>query len=234
MVPVSEHADLPENKTFSGSSIAYDDELLRTERELRAEGFSFIAGVDEAGRGPLAGPVVAAAVILPDLPELPGVFDSKQLTDRERRVLRDELIALPGIEYSVVEVDNTVIDQINILNATHQAMRQAVSNLGNADFVLVDGLPVKGFSVPCRNMVKGDARSASIAAASIFAKVYRDELMEKMDEVYPGYGFALHKGYGTAVHLEALKKLGPSPIHRVSFRPVREILEPPPEQLDLF
>jgi len=216
-------------------NIAKDDELLRTERELRAEGFHFIAGVDEAGRGPLAGPVVAAAVILPDLPELPGVFDSKQLTDAERRLLRDELLALPGIVCAVAESDNAVIDEINILNATHRAMRQAVLDLEKpADFVLVDGLPVKGFAVPCRNLVKGDALSASIAAASILAKVHRDELMERFDAVYPGYGFADHKGYGTAEHLEALRRLGPSPIHRTSFRPVRDLISPPPEQPGLF
>ncbi|MBQ7209169.1 MAG: ribonuclease HII [Lentisphaeria bacterium] len=216
-------------------NITQDDELLRTERELRAEGFHFIAGVDEAGRGPLAGPVVAAAVILPDLAELPGVFDSKQLTDAERRLLRDELLALPGIVYAVAESDNGVIDGINILNATHRAMRQAVLSLDPpADFVLVDGLPVKGFPVPCRNLVKGDALSAAIAAASILAKVHRDELMERYDTLYPGYGFAAHKGYGTAEHLEALRRLGPSPIHRTSFRPVRELLAPPPKQPELF
>ena len=215
--------------------ITQDHELLCTERELRSEGFCFIAGVDEAGRGPLAGPVVAAAVILPQLPELPGFFDSKQLSDADRRTLRNELLALENCYHSIVEVDAATIDRINILNATHQAMRQAVLKLQiQADFVLVDGLPVKGFAVPCRNLIKGDARSASIAAASILAKVHRDELMEKYDTLYPGYGFASHMGYGTAAHLEALQKLGPCPIHRKTFRPVRELLTPPPEQLELF
>ena len=215
--------------------ITQDHELLSTERELRSEGFCFISGVDEAGRGPLAGPVVAAAVILPAAGTIPGVFDSKQLSDAERRTLRDELIALPGCFYSIVEVDAPTIDRINILNATHQAMRQAVLNLKQqADFVLVDGLPVKGFAVPCRNLIKGDARSASIAAASILAKVHRDEQMEQYDNLYPGYGFASHMGYGTAAHLEALQKLGPCPIHRMTFRPVREIINPPPEQPELF
>jgi ribonuclease HII len=217
------------------SELTYDDELLLRERKLLQEGFAFIAGVDEAGRGPLAGPVVAAAVILPRSGELPGVFDSKQLSDCDRRKLRDELLALPECYHCVVEVSASIIDQINILNATHQAMRQAVLNLQKqADFVLVDGLPVKGFAVPCRNLVKGDARSASIAAASILAKVHRDELMEEYDKLYPGYGFASHMGYGTPGHLEALKKLGPCPIHRMTFRPVRELLSPPPEQLELF
>ena len=215
--------------------ITQDHELLCTERELRSEGFCFIAGVDEAGRGPLAGPVVAASVILPQLPELPGFFDSKQLSDADRRTLRNELLALENCYHSIVEVDAATIDRINILNATHQAMRQAVLKLQiQADFVLVDGLPVKGFAVPCRNLIKGDARSASIAAASILAKVHRDELMEKYDTLYPGYGFASHMGYGTAAHLEALQKLGPCPIHRKTFRPVRELLTPPPEQLELF
>ena len=215
--------------------ITQDHELLCTERELRSEGFCFIAGVDEAGRGPLAGPVVAAAVILPDCGILPGVFDSKQLSENDRRELRDELMALDNCFYSIVEADAQTIDKINILNATHQAMRQAVLNLKQqADFVLVDGLPVKGFSVPCRNLIKGDARSASIAAASIFAKVHRDERMAEYDKLYPGYGFASHMGYGTAAHLEALQKLGPCPIHRMTFRPVREIISPPPEQPELF
>lgn len=215
--------------------ITQDHELLSTERELRSEGFCFIAGVDEAGRGPLAGPVVAAAVILPDCGILPGVFDSKQLSENDRRELRDELMALDNCFYSIVEADAQTIDKINILNATHQAMRQAVLNLKQqADFVLVDGLPVKGFAVPCRNLIKGDARSASIAAASILAKVHRDELMEQYDKQYPGYGFASHMGYGTAAHLEALQKLGPCPIHRMTFRPVRKIISPPPEQPELF
>ena len=234
-MPVSKNVVSSKSDRSCRKGITQDHELLCTERELRSEGFCFIAGVDEAGRGPLAGPVVAAAVILPDIPELPGFFDSKQLSDSDRRELRDELLALPECYHSVVEVNASIIDQINILNATHQAMRQAVLNLQKqADFVLVDGLPVKGFAVPCRNLVKGDARSASIAAASILAKVHRDELMEEYDKLYPGYGFAAHMGYGTPAHMEALQKLGPCPIHRMTFRPVRELLSPPPEQLELF
>lgn len=210
------------------------DELLRPERELWAEGFCFIAGVDEAGRGPLAGPVAAAAVVLPRGIELPDVFDSKQLSDSSRRSLRDEIYALPGVSIGLSLLDADVIDEINILQATHRAMREAVSQLENVDCVLVDGLAVRGFKVESRNLVKGDSLSASIAAASIIAKVARDDFMIEMDKLYPEYGFAVHKGYGTAAHLQALHKYGVTPIHRKSFRPVREIIDPPPEQLELL
>ena len=207
-----------------------DDELLLSERQLRAEGFSWIAGVDEAGRGPLAGPVVAAAVVLPsDVPELPGVFDSKQLSETEREELFEALYALPGIRIGVASADAEEIDRLNILRATHEAMRRAVAKIAEADFVLVDGLPVQ-FTLPSKNIVKGDAKCASIAAASIIAKVTRDREMVQLDEIYPGYGFAKHKGYGTAEHLGALKKLGPSPVHRKSFRPVYELLPETPVQ----
>ncbi|MBE6390255.1 MAG: ribonuclease HII [Lentisphaerae bacterium] len=211
-----------------------DDELLRSEQQLRAEGFSWIAGVDEAGRGPLAGPVTAAAVVLPDAAELPGVFDSKQLSGEEREQLYEQLCSLPGIQIAVVSEEAPEIDRLNILRATHQAMRRAVGQLERADFVLVDGLPVQ-FTLPSRNLVKGDALCASIAAASIVAKVTRDRIMLEMDKLYPQYGFAKHKGYGTAEHLEALKKYGPSPVHRKSFRPVYELLPDVPVQgmLDL-
>lgn len=214
------------------SILTYDDELLLRERKLLQEGFAFIAGVDEAGRGPLAGPVVAAAVILPRQGELPGVFDSKQLTDARRRVLRDEIMEIAQVAVGIADVQE--IDTLNILRATHLAMHRAVAGLEKVDFVLVDGLPVKGFPCPAENMVKGDALSASIAAASIVAKVHRDELMEKLDEEYPGYGFAVHKGYGTAAHLEALKRLGVTPVHRRSFAPVKDMIDPPPVQLELF
>ena len=207
-----------------------DDELLLPERELRQEGFSFIAGVDEAGRGPLAGPVTAAAVILPaDVEELPGVFDSKQLKESEREELFAALYAVPGIRISVASATPEEIDRLNILRATHEAMRRAVAGLQEADFVLVDGLPVQ-FLLPSKNIVKGDARCASIAAASIIAKVTRDREMMKLDEQYPQYGFAKHKGYGTVDHLEALQKYGPLPVHRKSFRPVYELLPDTPVQ----
>ena len=209
-----------------------DDELLLRERELRREGFVFIAGVDEAGRGPLAGPVVAAAVILPEAESLPGVFDSKQLTDRRRRELRDEIRAVAAVGVGMAGPEE--IDELNILKATHLAMHRAVAELEKVEFVLVDGLPVPGFPCPCENMIKGDARCASIAAASIVAKVCRDELMEKAELEFPGYGFARHKGYGTRAHLEALRKLGVSPIHRRSFAPVRALLGEQCVQMELF
>lgn len=210
------------------------NELLQPERKLWAEGFCFIAGVDEAGRGPLAGPVVAAAVVLPKDIELPEVFDSKQLSDSARRSLNDEIYQLAGVKIGVSVVDASIIDEINILQATHRAMREAVKQLDEVDCVLVDGLPVKGFDVESRNLVKGDSLSASIAAASIIAKVTRDDIMIEMDKAYPQYGFADHKGYGTAAHLRALQEFGVTPIHRRSFRPVREIIDPPPEQLELL
>ena len=210
------------------------DELLRPELELRAEGFCCVAGVDEAGRGPLAGPVVAAAVVLPVLPELPGFFDSKQLSEAVRRELYAELMALPGADVGVGIVEAPEIDELNILRATHLAMRKALLALRRVDVALIDGLPVRGLPVPSRNLIKGDARSASIAAAGIVAKVRRDEIMTAAERVYPGYGFAAHKGYGCAAHLAALKRLGVTPIHRRSFRPVREILTPPPKQMELF
>jgi ribonuclease HII len=210
------------------------DELLQPERKLWAEGFCFVAGVDEAGRGPLAGPVAAAAVVLPREVQLPDVFDSKQLSDSARRELKEEILQLPGVKVGISLVDAEIIDKINILQATHRAMREAVSQIQEVDCVLVDGLPVRGFGVESRNLVKGDSLSASIAAASIIAKVVRDDIMIELDKLYPEYGFAVHKGYGTAAHLRALQEYGVTPVHRRSFRPVREIIDPPPEQLELL
>lgn len=207
--------------------------LLRLERESWQEGFCFVAGVDEVGRGPLAGPVVAAAVRFPRGVPLPWVFDSKQVSEEGRKEMREAILAVPGVDWAIGSASVEEIDTVNILNATHLAMRRAVEKLNQVDFILVDGRPVKGLPYLSRAIVKGDAKSASIAAASILAKVYRDDLMVEMDELYPGYGFAEHKGYGTAQHLDALQRLGVTPIHRRSFRPVREIIEPPPEQLGL-
>ncbi len=212
-----------------------DDELLRPERELWAEGFSSIAGVDEAGRGCLAGPVVAAAVILPRYVDLPGVYDSKQLSNCERRKLYHDLLSQKGICFAWGIVGNGEIDEINILNATHRAMRSAVKSLSKTpDVVLVDGLPVRDFIAPSRNLVGGDALSASIAAASILAKVKRDDLMIELDKKYPGYGFDGNKGYGTAKHLAALEQLGPCDAHRKTFHPVWEFVEGAPKQLELL
>ena len=214
--------------------LSLDDELLRSERELRAEGFCWIAGVDEAGRGPLAGPVTAGAVILPWREEgLPGVFDSKQLSAEAREELYEELLSLEGVEVGVGVAGVEEIDKLNILKAAHLAMFRAVAQLKKVDCVLVDGLPVRGFTVPARNLIKGDARSASIAAASIVAKVVRDRMMMEADAKYPEYGFASHKGYGSAEHLEALRKYGACPIHRRSFRPVAEVLPDTPVQQQL-
>lgn len=214
--------------------LSLDDELLRSERELRAEGFCWIAGVDEAGRGPLAGPVTAGAVILPwDKNGLPGVFDSKQLSAEARAELYEELLSLENVDIGIGIADVEEIDKLNILKAAHLAMFRAVAQLKKVDCVLVDGLPVKGFEVPSRNLIKGDARSASIAAASIVAKVVRDRMMMDFDAKYPEYGFASHKGYGSAEHLEALRKYGACPIHRKSFRPVAEVLPETPVQQEL-
>jgi ribonuclease HII len=207
--------------------------LLSFEKEAWKQGIVFIAGVDEAGRGPLAGPVVAAAAILPGKIRIPAVNDSKQLSEKQRNELRDLLLNLPNFRYAVSEVQADEIDSLNILRATHLAMRRAVLQLPETEIAFVDGLRVPDMPVKCRFIVKGDAKSASIASASILAKVHRDEIMMHYAEKYPEYGFDRHKGYGTADHLEALKKHGPCPIHRKSFAPVREILCPPPVQGEL-
>ena len=207
-----------------------DEQLENARREA---GYKLICGVDEAGRGPLSGPVVAAACILPAGCEIPGLNDSKKLTPKQRDRLFDTVREV-AVAYSVGQASPEEIDELNILKATHLAMHRAVAALEKVEYVLVDGLPVPGFPCPCENMVKGDARCASIAAASIVAKVCRDELMEKADLEFPGYGFALHKGYGTRAHLEALRKLGVSPIHRRSFAPVRALLGEQCVQMELF
>lgn len=209
------------------------DELLRSECECWQEGFCFVAGVDEVGRGCLAGPVVAAAVVFPRGKPWPGVYDSKQLSASEREQLDQEIRSVPGVQIGIGEVSVEEIDRVNILNATHLAMRKAVEMAGKVDFILVDGRPVKGLPCPSKAIVKGDSKSASIAAASIIAKVYRDRLMCELDRCWPEYGFKEHKGYGTAAHLESLHRFGPCPAHRRSFRPVREIADPP-EQPELF
>lgn len=185
---------------------------------VRQEGFSVFCGVDEAGRGPLAGPVCAAAVILPADAELPGINDSKKLSEKKREALFDTIRDF-AVSYGVAFASVEEIEQINILQATYLAMTRAVEALGQTpQLALIDGnrLPPR-LNVPARFAVKGDALSASIGAASILAKVTRDRYMREMDAKYPEYGFAVHKGYGTAAHVEALKKYGPCPIHRLSF-----------------
>ena len=185
---------------------------------VRAEGYPIIAGIDEAGRGPLCGPVCAAAVILPPDLEIAGINDSKKLTEKKREELFDQITS-QAIAYGIGFAEVEEIEEINILNATYLAMCRAAGQLSETPaLVLVDGNRTpSGLELPSRTVVKGDAKSASIAAASILAKVSRDRLLLEMDKQYPEYGFAQHKGYGTAAHYEALRKYGPCPAHRMSF-----------------
>ena len=200
---------------------------LRHERELRARGFACIAGIDEAGRGPLAGPVVAAAVILPEKFRHKILTDSKKLSASRRDEIYQEMTTREGVVWAVSLAEVEEIDRINILRATHQAMRRAVAALvRTADHALIDGLPVRPFPIEQTALIGGDARSFSIAAASVIAKVTRDRLMVAMEAQHPGYEFAQHKGYGTALHLARLRAHGPCPIHRRSFLPVRQALRP--------
>ena len=192
-------------------------DLWEFDREYYAQGYECICGVDEAGRGPLAGPVCAAAVILPRELEIPGLNDSKKLTDKKRRELYDIIIDRAEA-YGIAMATEQEIDEINILQATFLAMERAVAQLSvKPDLALVDGNREPGLPMEVKTVIKGDSRSANIAAASILAKVTRDRLMEELDEQYPAYGFAVHKGYGTKRHYEALREHGPCPIHRMTF-----------------
>lgn len=187
------------------------------ENNLKAKGYKYIAGVDEAGRGPLAGPVYAAAVILPDNCDIEGINDSKKLTEKKREKLYDEIIE-KAVAWSVSAVDEKVIDEINILNATHLAMNNAVNSLQiEPDYVIIDGNSIKNMTLPHETVVKGDAKCISIAAASILAKVSRDRYITQLAEQYPEYGFEKHKGYGTKAHYAALEEYGITPIHRKTF-----------------
>ncbi len=187
------------------------------EKEAAQKGYSAVCGIDEAGRGPLAGPVFAAAVILPAEVEIPGLNDSKKLTAKKREALFP-LIQEKAVSWSVAFATESEIDEINILQATYLAMRRACEGLSiPADYALVDGNRMPPLSVPGETIIKGDGLSASIAAASVLAKVSRDRLMLELDSLYPEYQFAKHKGYGTALHVELLRKYGPCPIHRRSF-----------------
>lgn len=182
-----------------------------------SNGIGIICGVDEAGRGPLAGPVCAAAVILPPNLEIPGLTDSKKLSDKRRRELYP-VIMEQAVAYGIGFASHEEIDQINILQATFLAMERALAQLKvKPDLALIDGNRQKDFGIPVETVVKGDSLSASIAAASVLAKVSRDDVMLAMAEQYPGYGFEIHKGYGTKAHYEALRTLGASPIHRTTF-----------------
>jgi len=223
----------------SRSTIAADPKApdrFAFERELSRQGIIGVAGVDEAGRGPLAGPVVAAAVVLPvawleeGLPdELAGLNDSKQLTETQREAFFMVLTSRKEIRFGIAAVEAAVIDRINILQATHRAMNEALGQLcPPPPHALVDGLPVNSLRFPQTAVVKGDARSYSIAAASVLAKVTRDRLLLVYDRQWPEYGFAAHKGYGTPAHLAAIGRHGPCPIHRRSFAPLK------PAERELF
>jgi ribonuclease HII len=200
---------------------------LDHENELKSQGYELIAGIDEVGRGALAGPVVAGAVILPHPASLPWfelVRDSKELNFRKRESLFD-LINKEAIAVGIGIVPPQVIDSVNILKATRMAMIQAVEKLPvQPSFLLIDRLGLSQCPIPQRGITRGDKVCLSIACASIIAKVTRDRMMEEFDQTYPGYGFAQHKGYGTGSHLSCLQKLGPSPIHRLYFAPVRNIM----------
>lgn len=192
-------------------------DLWLYEKEAFTDGFQLVCGVDEAGRGPLAGPVCAAAVILPPELVIPGLNDSKKLTDKKRRELCS-VITAEAVSYGIAFASEQEIDEINILQATFLAMERALAQLSvRPDFALIDGNREKDFGLPVKTVVKGDSLSANIAAASILAKVTRDDLMEEMAKEYPAYGFEIHKGYGTKAHYAALTAHGPSPIHRMTF-----------------
>lgn len=203
-------------RVTSGPTMQYELELL-------AAGHSIVCGVDEVGRGPLAGPVCAAAVILPQDFTHPVLNDSKKLSERQRERIYEELAANSAVTWSVALLEPAEIDRINILEASREAMRRAVLTLSTpAQAALIDGLPVPRFPLPQRALVKGDSLSLSIAAASVMAKVTRDRLMLELAERHPEYGFEVHKGYPTARHLEALARHGPTPAHRHSFGPVAQ------------
>ena len=199
---------------------SYEDGLI-------SRGFLKVAGVDEAGRGPLAGPVAAAAVILPRTFSCPLLDDSKKLSKKKRDALYEEITQNPEIIWAVATVEADEIDRINILRATHRAMGLALEALKvKPDIALVDGLPVKGLSLPHEALVKGDGLSLSIAAASVIAKVTRDRIMEMIATEFPLYGFERHQGYGTREHLEAIKNHGPCRYHRRSFQPISQLSLP--------
>jgi len=194
------------------------ERLSSYEKEAMENGLSFCAGIDEAGRGPLAGPVVAAACILDfDSPPILGLDDSKKLSEKKRLLLFEQIISTARA-FSIIRVEADIIDDINILEATKRAMRQCVSELPvTPSLLLIDAVNLKGVSIPVKAIIKGDANSNSIAAASILAKVTRDKIMTDYEKTYPGYGFSKHKGYGTKAHYEAIDALGFSPIHRRTF-----------------
>ena len=193
------------------------------ERALKKRGILLIAGIDEAGRGPLAGPVVAAAVVFLEHRRFAGLDDSKKLTPEFRGELFAQITSAPHVRWAVSVQNVTTIDTLNILRATHRAMREAVNSLPlPPEHVLIDGLPVPDFPSPQTAVIRGDSLSLSIAAASVVAKVTRDRIMDKLDALYPQYGFRRHRGYATSEHLAALREHGPCPLHRLSFSPVAQ------------
>jgi len=199
-------------------------QLNRYEEEIWKQGFRYIAGIDEVGRGPIAGPVVAAAVVLPRNTFIAGVDDSKKLSANKRRELAAEIKAT-AICWTVVAINSPYLDDINILNATRKAMHTAVTELcPGPDFLLIDALKLPDIGIRQQSLIKGDSLSFSIACASILAKVERDASMEYFDLLYPGYKFAKHKGYATREHIKALMDKGPCSIHRSSFEPVKSLL----------
>ena len=209
-------------------------DLYQFERSARKSGLKTLVGVDEAGRGPLAGPVVAAAVSIPPNRKITGLNDSKKLSAKVRQKIFLELECDKDILIGVAEITAEKIDQINILNATHLAMRSAVLKIGiGFDLIFVDGLPVPNLPFPSKNIIKGDSKCASIAAASIIAKVHRDSLMINFDNEFPGYHFKRHKGYATKEHLDCVNLLGPCPIHRRSFAPIYRLVNRSPKQTTL-
>lgn len=191
--------------------------MWEIENSLYSDTILTICGVDEAGRGPLAGPVCAAAVILPRDHQIPGLTDSKKLSDKKRRELYP-IIKEQAIAYGIAFASEQEIDEMNILQATFLAMQRAMDLLEvRPDLALIDGNREKDFGLPVKTVIKGDSLSANIAAASVLAKVTRDDLMEDLAKTYPGYGFEIHKGYGTKAHYQALREMGASPVHRMSF-----------------
>ena len=213
-------------KRMSGRTedmFGHDFDPLTFEQGARKSGYTRIAGLDEAGRGPLAGPVVAAAVILPKGLLISGLTDSKLVGEADRERLFDQILTEADC-HGIGIVDERTIDEVNIYQASIIAMEKALEAIApSPDYLLIDALTLPRVSLPQRSIIKGDYRSHTIAAASIIAKVTRDRLMRDTDRTYPGYGFAQHKGYGTRQHLACLRQLGPSPVHRRSFRPVKEL-----------
>lgn len=213
-------------RDFSHSELKRLETMSLCEKRLRKEGFLYVAGVDEAGRGPLAGPVVAAACILPEGALFEKLNDSKQLSAEERAALFEQITQCPGIVFGIGISDVKTIDQINILQATFLAMRNAVQALRQRpDYLLIDGNQLPRFDIRAEALVEGDAKSVSIAAASIIAKVTRDRMMEALDEKYPRYGFKKHKGYATEQHMTAIREHGPCPIHRKTFEPIKSMFK---------